>query len=516
MYLGSFAVFAVLVWGMLEVWISNKQTRYWSSLEWDLLAINIPKDAVNSPKGMENFFNNLAGSKSSITRKEKWFLGKFQSYFTFEIVSNGGKIQFYIRCISKYRDLVEAALYAQYPEAQIVKVDDYVDVLPDDYPNDEYDLFGSELSLSKKSIFPLKTYEMFEHQGEKDLRFKDPLLPLLEMMGKMRPGEHYWIQLLIMSPDSQDWRKEGKKYIANAYGKEEQKNKSWFDETIGWLPKGVLEQAAGVTFGNGEQESLGDDFRMFKITPDEKDLLEAIKAKAGQIGWYAKIRIVYGAKKEVFRKGTIASMTKGVFNQFDSGWNKLSLTHSSTPKDDYFWQAWQMPAKQRTLIRKYKNRSFGAGVTPYILSSSELATLFHFPSAEARTPVLTTLNSRVAEAPPELNLGSDSDDDILPQFHFVKSQRQVENFDEAESTQDDEKDDYYRVAPVKIPRFTPPTAGVNNSTKIQSQEKIRNHKIQKIEQEVKPRPGMPAPLPPGLDLSDESIEDNNTPSNLPI
>ena len=165
-----FMLLSVLIWGFTQVWIYIKQDQYWETLEWDLLTVAVPADSVQTPKGMENFFTNIAGSKSAITMREKWLWGKFQAYFSFEIVSNGGKINFYIRTIKKYRDLVEAALYAQYPEAHILEVEDYIGLVPDEYPHDDYSLFGSEMSMSENEVFPIKTYEVFEHQGEKDLR----------------------------------------------------------------------------------------------------------------------------------------------------------------------------------------------------------------------------------------------------------------------------------------------------------------------------------------------------------
>jgi len=509
MVVAPLVIFSVLIWGLTLVWVDRKQGQYWENLKWDLLSVNVPADAVQTPKGMENFFNNLAGSKSSITLREKWIWGKFQAYFGFEIVSNGGQITFYIRCVNKYRDLVEAALYAQYPEAQIVEMEDYVDLLPNDFPHDDYDLFGSELSMSKDSIFPVKTYDIFEHQGEKDLRFKDPLLPMFEMMGKMRPGEHYWVQMLIMSPDSQDWRKAGNKYIKKMYGMEEKKKKGWFEEQVGWLPRGVLEQMAGITFGE-EGEATSDDFRMFKITPDERDQLDAVAKKTSEIGWYTKIRIVYGAKHEVYRKGTIASMTKGIFNQFDAGWNKFSLTASSTPKDDYPWQAWVMPKKQQLLVKKYKNRSFGAGANPFILTSSELATLFHFPSADARTPVLTTLGARRAEAPRELVFAGE-DEEILP--NFSPSGASIAPFSSEPAP----------AAPSGDAAFSPPVAMVVPSPIAPTQGRpidtpvVHSQPAQDERGEDAPTfsPGMPAPLPPGLDLSDEPIDAADAPRNLP-
>ncbi|HAL50087.1 MAG: hypothetical protein UU40_C0006G0004 [Candidatus Uhrbacteria bacterium GW2011_GWD2_41_121] len=511
LYIGWFPVFCILVWGFTQVWIDIKQGQYWDNLKWDLLTVTIPADAIHSVKGIENFFNNLSGSKSAITWKEKWLDGKFQAYFSFEIISNGGQVQYYIRTIKKYRDLVEAALYAQYPDAQIIEVEDYINLIPDDYPNEEYECFGSELSLSKKEHFPIKRYVDFEHAGEKDLRFKDPLLPMLEMLGKMKPGEFYWIQMLIIGPDSQDWKKDAIKWMKKQYGIEEPKKKGIIDESVGWIPGAFAEQLLGRPFGASE-EKKADDFRMWKMTPDEQDTLKAVGQKQKEIGWYSKIRFVYVAKKELFRKGTIASMTKGIFLQYDSGMNKLSLTENVTTKDDYFFQAWQMPGKQKKLVDRYKNRLFG-GTTPYILTASELATLWHFPGPDARTPVLTSLGARMAEAPRELGYAP-NELSILP--NFERSATDVEG----SSTMREKTADYIPESPTphaptqeqdpypvevksdSLPVMTPAETFVENK--------------QSDDMPVF-RPGMPAPLPPGLDLSDlEKISNSEPPESLPV
>ena len=51
---------------------------------------------------MENFF-------------EKWFEGKFQKSFSYEVVSLEGYTQFLIRTPKEFRDLIESSVYSQYP-----------------------------------------------------------------------------------------------------------------------------------------------------------------------------------------------------------------------------------------------------------------------------------------------------------------------------------------------------------------------------------------------------------------
>ncbi len=402
-------ILGVIIWGLTHIWVDHKQGQYSKTLKWQLLEVSVPQDAINTPKGMENFFMNLSGVKSGITWREEWLIGKEQASFSFEIVSNEGKIQFLIRTIEKYRDLVEAALYAQYPEAQITEVPDYVAQIPKEYPNSEFDVFGGELALANKSYFPIRTFEDFEHQGEKDMRFKDPLLPIIEMMGKMREGERYWIQIIIRPPNDQHWTHDGIAYLNKMMGKEEKHKPGMFDalsENALWLPKGIAQQLIGLGGpAEGHKEEKKDDFRMFRMTPQEKVMLDAVAEKISKYGWKTKIRFLYAGPKATFRKGLMASSMKGMWATFtNQNLNGLSLHGPAVPKDDYFWQAWSMPKKQKNLVSRYQRRSGGEGGSWQMLTTVELATLFHFPAADARTPVLTKTGARRAEAPDSLQL----------------------------------------------------------------------------------------------------------------
>src|SRR3989344_4214570 len=110
--------------------VSSRQIKYSKKLKWHLLAIDIPKANEQSPKAVEHIFAHLAGGLSSFTKKELYWEGKFLPTFSLEIVSIEGYVQFFIRTQSKYRDLVEAAVYAQYPEAEITEVEDYTTSVP--------------------------------------------------------------------------------------------------------------------------------------------------------------------------------------------------------------------------------------------------------------------------------------------------------------------------------------------------------------------------------------------------
>jgi hypothetical protein len=244
--------------------------------------------------------------------------------------------------------------------------------------------------------------------------------------------------------------------------------------------------------GGHESEKKQDDWAMFKITTEEKYKLEAVNEKISKIGWKSKVRIVYAAPKAIYRKGTIAAFTKGIFHQYSHlNWNKFGLHDPSTPKDDYFWQAWVMPAKQKRLLYRYKRRKMSAGSTPYILNSEELATLFHFPAAEARTPILTAPGAKRAEPP--IDLQWTMEETVLP------------NFDR--SSTDVTVAQPVKTEPLSVPRPSAPTSYLPAGR--QASYVLPADNV--------PRPGMPAPLPPGLDSIETQYDPTpDAPDNLPM
>jgi len=143
LYAGWLPFAILLLWGFWQVWIYYIQGVYGGKRDFILLAIDIPSGNEQSPRAIEHMFAHLAGAHGSITLIEKYWEGKTQDSFSLEIVSIEGYTQFLIRGEKKYRDLLEAMIYAQYPEAEITEVNDYTEGYPDRFPNETHDIWGS-------------------------------------------------------------------------------------------------------------------------------------------------------------------------------------------------------------------------------------------------------------------------------------------------------------------------------------------------------------------------------------
>ncbi len=406
LWFGWIPIVVTLIWGFSEIWLNERVGKHVAGLKYILLAIDVPSLTEQTPKALENLFSNLYGTKSSSTWKEKWLLGKQNPVFSFEIESSQGFIQFVVRTQTKFRDIIEAGIYAQYPDAEITEIEDYTKDVPDDYPSDQYDMWGAEMTLDKPSHYPIRTYVDFEDQMTGEI--KDPLGYTLEQFAKMRPGEFFWFQMLIQ-PGSHDWQAEGVKHINKLYGVEDKHgNQGWFAgaaDSIMKLPVEFLAEATTVDLtgffgGDPGHKDVADPFKAFKLGPHQQEEGKAILKKTNKIGYGVKIRIVYAARKQVFSKGERAAMVKGILGQYAHlNLNKFKVHIPSIPKDDYFWQAWEYTKKQSTLMKAYKTRSWGIGATPIWLNTEELATLWHFPAIGIKAPLIKKSEARRAEPP---------------------------------------------------------------------------------------------------------------------
>ncbi|OIO51558.1 hypothetical protein COY93_00620 [Candidatus Uhrbacteria bacterium CG_4_10_14_0_8_um_filter_58_22] len=398
---GWIPVLLVLAKGCWMLWVQWRQNKFDRTITTCVLAIDVPRQNEQTAKAAEQIFSTITGAYSGLDSFEKYWLGKCQPIFSFEIVSVNGYVQFLVHVWTKFRDLVESAVYAQYPDAEIVEIADYTGSVPSRYPDPEWDVFGSEFVLKKPSHLPLRTYPQFEHTSA-EFPFKDPISALLEVMGSLRNGEQLWVQFLIR-PNDNKWRDKGIKEIEKMLGRKPSAKKSILDDAL-WLPKGVVKEIGSVmSSSNSEKGDKKDDpLKMLAMSPGERGVVEAAQMKMTKIGFDSKIRVVYAARRDIFSKKHFVSV-KGTFMQYASlNLNELKPFGKVTPRGDYFYQRWSEQGKKVKLLSRYRGRSMGAGAPPYVLNIEELATMYHFPMLDQKTPLLKKTAAKRAEPPSSL------------------------------------------------------------------------------------------------------------------
>jgi hypothetical protein len=405
---GGWIPFVWVFWdGFKAIWLNSRQDKYAPTIQYVLLSINVPRMNEQSPKAVEHMFTHLAGTYSSPNFKEKWFQGKFTPSFSFEYASIDGYTQFIIRTPVQFRDLIEASIYSQYPEAEVVEIADYTKDVPHDYPHPEWDCWGTEFTLAKPSAYPIRTYSEFEHSLSQEL--KDPLSSLLETLSRLKKGEQVWIQILV-TPRDQDWTKESLALTDKLKGRPPKKKPTpmWqtaVEEGLSVVTMGVS-QVVGVG-ASEKKEVKKEDNKVMNLSPGERKMLEQIEVKASKIGFGVKIRFIYVGKRSVYRKGPMISMVRGALGLFGSlDGNSLKNYGKAAPKTDYFWQRWSAEEKKTKIIKRFSGRS-GAGANKFVLNVEELASLWHFPQVLVKAPLIKKVESRKVEPPFTIPLAPD-------------------------------------------------------------------------------------------------------------
>lgn len=424
---GFILVFYPFIKETLHYYLHTKQHEYEHHLNYVLLAIDVPKDSEQSPKAVENIFAAVSATYTKLKWHEKWLDGKTQPTFSFEIVSLGGYVQFLIRTETDFRDLVEAAVYAQYPNAEITAVEDYVNRISGDFDTAAYDLWGTELVLAKPYPYPIRTYEHFEHQLSKE--FKDPMAALLEILGRINPDEDVWLQVVVI-PGDEHWKHESqhllKELVEGAHNIE-----GFFDYIVFKFPMQVLDfigEAIYPLWGHVEEEH---DKKAPSLTSGQKKVVEAVEQKMSKIAYHVKFRMIYWGRRETFTKGRGVAAVLGAFQQFNAlDLNGFVPAGPVTTKANYFLKESRINHKQRSILRAYKTRSAHAGMGHgIVLNIEELATIYHFPIMTVKAPLVKKTEVKKAEPPFTLP--------IFGSGYLRSVDQATEEHSEAESEADD-------------------------------------------------------------------------------
>lgn len=402
---------AMFVYGTLQVYLFYIRQQWGSKHRHILLAIDIPKGNEQTPKAVENMFTYLAGAHGSINFFEKWFEGQYQKSFSYEIISLEGYTQFLIRTPAEYRDLIESSVYSQYPDAEISEVDDYSENVPHRWPDEEYDIWGVEFIQARDQRYPIKCYKEFEHMiGPSETQFKDPMATLMDLCGSLREGEQLWYQIIVI-PIGFDWVKESEKEINKILGR---KAKAKPDLAMKGLEAiGNASEIFYSIWGDIEDKDKKEEKpkTMMDLTPLEKRQIEAVHEKSSKLGFDAKVRVVYIAKKDVMNKSKVANGIVGYMKQFaalDSNNLKPDVDMTMT-KTVYFLKEPRLNEKKRRIFNAYIKRSDNRGRRAGLFNIEELATIWHFPvEANVKSPLIQKAPGRKADAPASLPLAPES------------------------------------------------------------------------------------------------------------
>ena len=310
-----------------------------ASLDSVLLQVALPRENEIKIDAAEQLFGSFASMRKS---------GKFaflhpQPYISFEIVGKHGDIRFYVWVPNKLRDLVEKQINGTYPDADISVVSDE-DPKQKGVVGNDYNIFSEEGKVAFASLrLSGNKYSPMKIFKEMSV---DGMSLLTSVLAKMSEGEGAAIQILL-SPADNKWKKKGREYLSKT-----KKNES-----------------------NAETASYSTDAKE----------LEGIENKIGKPGFEVVIRVVVSSSSEESAQAHLDNITSA-FSAFDgdASFAPSALRFKGLFMRDFIYRYWPM----------YKQTG--------LMTSEELATVFHFPNKSIQTPHIFWLTSKRAPAPSQI------------------------------------------------------------------------------------------------------------------
>lgn len=354
-------------------------SHLWKAIDMKLFEITLPEPENERDNtdfralitSMEQFYAGMHSIAETNSNKEN-------AHFSLEIVlaNNTDHIVFYAAVPSEKASLLEKHVLGVHPKARLNEI-------PDDYnifPEDRGGVSASYGVLKDYEIFPLKTFDSFDH---------DPLNILINVFTKLKKtGEGAAIQITI-SPKDED-------YVDN------------FHQVLKELKKGVsVKEAMRSTLGKFAA-GLGNvalDMFSGKTKKDKEEEKKIDDEAIGHIQEKVK-KIIMGTNLRIVAAGTTKDRANAILAEIESGFNQFTEAHRNGIEFKKI-----ADSKLGSFLHEFTYRLFDKTyVMP--LNLSELATVFHFPYDIENSPQLK--QAKAAGSPAPIELGDmDSADGVL-------------------------------------------------------------------------------------------------------
>lgn len=383
----------MLIAGAWISWITLRRSEFIASQKTILLEIKPPRNIVKTPLAMETVLSSMHLGPGESTWYRKYIAGSVRPWWSLEIASFEGQVRFFIWTRSAFRRTVETALYAQYPGVQIVETPDYTRMIT--ASPEQWGIWGCDFVHTDADPIPIKTYiEYGLDKVQKEEEQVDPLANLIEFLGSMKKGEYMWLQLVIRTHKDEKYKKltkEGKPY-------------TWKDEA-----KELIDKIRKETRDPYVDPATGEERPGFpNPTKGQSEKIAAIERNVAKLAFDIGARGIYLSHPDKFDPIVISGLI-GLFKQFSSeGWNGFKPSGWMSLFDDYPWEFRIEALKnkyRKWMIEAYRRRQFFH--EPFIsdtmvMSTEEIATIYHIPSRAVETPSLGRIQSATGEAPPNL------------------------------------------------------------------------------------------------------------------
>lgn len=437
-------VIAFLV--LLELFIRYRQRRVRENSEFMTISIRVARDNETGPIVAEQIFSTIHGVEKELGFFDR-LKGMSQDQISFEVASVNRSIRFYANFPVHLRNLIEGQIYAQYPNVEIVEVEDYasplkIEVSEADYVrqiganmgseekslvamnriekkglgkdyigiDDFKNAIGAEISLIDPSIYPIKRYPEFEDKKAKVQM--DPLSAITSTLAKFNdPDEQAWIQIVVR-PLEDKWRivftkcirilnkgiylniESLQKAYARAYCTRNRITRLLFFPLY-WVFKiqGLKAGSVGMIDNSASDDVVEEQTSR---THERETAMVAAIDKIGRLLYETQIRVVY-VPKSSNKEVALVKLREiaGSFKQFN-------IPHLNGFHIDNIYYG-------NEIVERFRKRTMR---NPFVLSVEELATVYHLPNITVMTPNIYWVRSRRLEPPGDLPAPSVSKEEL--------------------------------------------------------------------------------------------------------
>lgn len=307
---------------------------------------------------------------------KNYFTG--EDYFSCEYVLLEGQLQFFLVMSSHLRAVFDKQITAFYPDYFVEQVDDY------NIFRQGYKTTGYYIQYSKPYMFPIRTYQFMG---------SDPFNNIANVLSKIETDEGAAIQVMLR-PLANGWQEKGREAAGELLSGSKKKKKSFWQyiNVFAWMGTFIRLLVQGA-----DNEKFGQDADAGgRTTPMMEEQVKMMEGKNVKVGFETVVRVLTSAST-MYRANQIASEIGSAFAQYGD------------PNNNSFRKSKHYSKKK--LIEGFVLRSMGkdwlqqllSPAKKMILSSEEVASVFHFPNIKFnRSPVIKWQEFKIAGAPKNL------------------------------------------------------------------------------------------------------------------
>lgn len=398
--------FSLIVFLGLKILLKIQRKRYAQKQTTTLLQIQVSRLNEKLPIVAEQILAILHGTLQDISFYQK-LQGVTVASFAFEIVNLGNQIKFFILAPTNFKNFVSNQIYAQYPDVEITEVPDYLNSpeFAELFPREKLfkKALSAELSLSDSDIYPIKRHAQFEDKITRTA--VDPLSGITSALSKLP----YWNDLaaiqIVVKPLGGNWRITATKCarmigknvffgiekLQKIYAQAFLTRKIWprivfFPIYFVFFFQGLF-SASKTRISLSEGEISDDDVLEANLSRqhERENVGDATMDKVIKLVFDCSLRVLFYSEKAnpVEKHAKVQELT-GSFKQFNQPHlNGFRVREFGTEKT----------------TKHFLQRAIHE---PFVLNTEELATIWHLPTIQVKTPNIFWVNSKKLEPPVDL------------------------------------------------------------------------------------------------------------------